>query len=186
MNRCPYCFKPLPSNGICDCHYEESPFFRNTEVLHPGSVVGACYQIGRVLGQGGFGITYQGYDLDLEKVIAIKEFYPKGLVIRAGAVTGTQNRHDASSSMVVGVSTDSNSVYEKSLNAFFKEAKALARMSDIPNVVQVHRIFRENGTAYIVMDFVEGKSLKQLMREKGPIPEKILLPMLDPVLESMG
>ncbi|MBR6090152.1 MAG: serine/threonine protein kinase, partial [Anaerolineaceae bacterium] len=186
MNRCPYCFKPLPEYGVCSCHYEENQYFTNREVLHPGSIVGASYQIGMVLGQGGFGITYHGFDLDLEKEVAIKEFYPKGLVARLGAISYPVSKTASNVSQVVAVSSDNNDYYQKSLKSFYKEAKALANMSHISNVAHVYRIFRENDTAYMVMDFIEGKSLRQMLLEKNrPFSENELLPLLDPVLDAL-
>ena len=91
MNRCPYCFKPLPENGNCDCCYPESENAKIEDALKPGTIIGVCYMIGGVLGQGGFGITYKGFDLNLEKEVAIKEFYPRGLVTRAGVLSEYSN-----------------------------------------------------------------------------------------------
>lgn len=181
MKRCPYCFKPLSKNGICDCHYDDNP---DPQVLKPGSIVGACYQIGGVMGQGGFGITYHGFDLDLEKDVAIKEFFPSGMVTRAKCINDRRNYSEISQSKVITL--DSNSeIYAKSLDMFYKEAKALAKLSKISNIVHVHRIFQENNTAYIVMDFVRGKSLLQLLSEKGKFSESELLPLLDPILTAL-
>lgn len=181
MKNCPYCFKPIPENGVCDCHYENSSNARIEDALRPGTIVGACYLIGAVLGKGGFGITYRAYDLNMQKVVAIKEFFPEGMVTRAGLVNNSVS-DSRWLSEVITLTERSRSVYQKSLELFYREAVALGKLGKLPNVVHAHHIFRENGTAYIVMDFVEGQPLKSMIDERGKIPENELLPLLDPIL----
>ncbi len=185
MERCPYCFKPLPKNGVCSCRYEESENARIEDALRPGSIVGACYQIGGVLGKGGFGITYKGYDLNLEKEVAIKEFFPEGLVTRAVRLNENDPTRKINASRVLPLNTKSSETYKKSLDLFYREAKALARLSKFSNVVHVYHCFPENDTAYIVMDYVNGKSLKTILDERGPFSESELIPLLDPVLDVL-
>lgn len=182
MERCPYCFKTLPENGICDCRYEESENARIEDTLHPGAVIGAAYQIGAVLGKGGFGITYRGFDLNMDRIVAIKEFYPDGMVTRGRLVS----EFSRSRSAVVTLTERNKDIYKKSLELFYREAKALSKLDKLPNVVHAHHIFRENGTAYIVMEFVEGKSLKQMILEQGRIPETELITLLDPALIALS
>ena len=184
MERCPYCFRKLPEYGVCECRYEESENARIEEALHPGAIVGACYQIGAVLGKGGFGITYKAFDLNMQKVVAIKEFYPDGLVTR-GNLYSEKTGEKVSRSQVVTMSERSGETYRKSLELFYREAMALGKLEKFPNVVHAYHIFRENGTAYIVMQYVEGQSLKGMINEQGRIPEGELLPLLDPVLTAL-
>ncbi len=185
MERCPYCFKILPANGKCSCRYEESENARIEDALRPGTIVGACYQIGGVLGQGGFGITYKGYDLNLEKEVAIKEFFPEGLVTRAVRLGENDPVRRTNSARVLPLNTKSSETYRKSLDLFYREAKALARLSKFSNVVHVYHCFPENDTAYIVMDYVNGRSLKSILDEKGRFAESELIPLLDPVLDVL-
>ena len=186
MNRCPYCFKPLPENGNCDCCYPESENAKIEDALKPGTIIGVCYMIGGVLGQGGFGITYKGFDLNLEKEVAIKEFYPRGLVTRAGVLSEYSNISATKTSRVVALNSKSADVYNKSLNMFLKEAKILARLSKYSNVVHVYQYFTENNTAYFVMDYVKGKSLNQILKQNGrAFTENELLPLMDPILNVL-
>ena len=146
--------------------------------------MGGCYQIGAVLGRGGFGITYRAFDLSIQRIVAIKEFYPKELVFRSSLYGKTDD--DSSNSNEVLILTESNQyIYQKNLDHFYREAVALAKLDKQPNVVHVHNIFRENGTAYIVMEFVEGQSLRSILGERGAIPEDELLKMLDPMLNAL-
>ena len=183
MERCPYCLEPLPENGECSCGYFEKSQGKFDEALHPGTVVGACYLIGGVLGQGGFGITYKGYDLNLEKIVAIKEFFPSGMVARASYISSFVPK--SSASQVIPISSKSSNVYEKSLKSFHKEAQLLAQLNSMTNVVHVYRIFQENNTAYYVMDFVKGKSLSQIYQQKGKFTEEELIPLLNPILDVL-
>ena len=174
----------MPESGKCECRYEEGKNAHIEDALHPGTIVGACYQIGAVLGKGGFGITYKAFDLNMQKVVAIKEFFPKGMVTREGFHSRAVNREKQGTEVLTLTESDRD-VYRKCLDLFYREAKALGRLSSQPNIVHAHHVFPENGTAYIVMDFVEGRSLKSIIEETGKIPEQDLLPLLDPLLTAL-
>jgi len=128
------------------------------------------YQLKSVLGVGGFGMTYLAWDTNLEKHVAIKEYLPGDLAVRA--LDGS----------IVPVSTNHQYDYQWGLNAFIQEARTLARFSH-PHIVRVNRYFEANGTGYMVMDYEEGESLNQLLKRSPQPPEdvlrKILLPLLD-------
>ena len=185
MERCPYCFKQIAEGERCSCGYELSDNANIEEALRPGTIIGACYQIGAVLGKGGFGITYRGYDLNMQKIVAIKEFFPDGLVFRNGQVTGIAPVRSNTYNEVRTVSGSKSNVFQKSLDLFYREAVALGKLSKLPNVVHAYHVFRENNTAYIVMEFVEGRSLKTILRERTRIPEDELLDLLDPILSVL-
>ena len=108
------------------------------------------YYIGSVLGQGGFGITYKGLDVDLDRIIAIKEYYPKNSVNRSEDGFNVK-------------ASDSNQ-FKKGLNYFTEEAKSLAKFQGHPNIVSVQNYFRSNNTAYMVMEFMEGRTVREILR----------------------
>ena len=121
--------------------------------LPPGTVLEDKYLIGRVLGQGGFGITYLAYDLKLHRKLAVKEFFPQGLVSR---ITGT--------SQITVYSGDLKEQYEYGLERFLQEARTLVRFDNHPNIITVRDFFEANGTAYMIMNYVEGLTLEQYLR----------------------
>lgn len=128
------------------------------------------YQLKSVLGVGGFGMTYLGWDSNLEKQVAIKEYLPGDLAVRA--LDGS----------VVPVSTDHQLDYQWGLDSFIREARILARFSH-PHIVRVNRYFEANGTGYMVMDYEDGESLSQLLK-RAPQPDetvlkRIVMPLLD-------
>jgi len=128
------------------------------------------YRLESVLGAGGFGITYLGWDTNLEKHVAIKEYLPGELAIRA--LDGS----------VVPVNTENEYNYKWGLDRFIQEARTLAKFSH-PNIVRVNRFFEANGTSYMVMDYEAGESLNQHLR-RVPTPDEatlknILLPIFD-------
>ena len=128
------------------------------------------YRLESVLGAGGFGLTYLGWDTHLEKHVAIKEYLPGDLAIRA--LDGS----------IVPVNTQSEYNYQWGLERFIQEARTLAKFSH-PNIVRVNRFFEANGTSYMVMDYEAGESLYQFLR-RAPMPDtavlkSILLPILD-------
>lgn len=130
-------------------------------------LMGGTYRIIKVLGHGGFGITYLAENVKLEKSVAIKEFFPKDYCTRDG------------NSLTVGAETNREFI-EKLKERFVKEAKNIARL-DHPGIVVIHDIFQENGTAYYVMDYIEGESLSELVRRSGPLPEKQALEYIQKV-----
>ena len=128
------------------------------EGLAPGTRIEE-FRIERELGAGGFGITYLARDLTLDRRVAIKEYLPRDW--------GTR-RMDG----VIGPrSTASAADYAWGLERFLDEARVLARL-DHPNIVRVHRVIEGGGTAYIVMEYVEGRSLAEELREAGALPER--------------
>ncbi len=117
------------------------------------------YRIVRVIGAGGFGITYEAWDEKMAMKVAIKEYFPKNLVARNAG-----DHH-------VTVMTQADALeYKKGLKRFINEAKSLAKMSNYDVIVNVFDYFEENHTAYIIMEYLEGKSLKTYLDECGQLP----------------
>jgi TolA-binding protein len=130
------------------------------------------YTIERVLGQGGFGITYLARDTNLDQLVAIKEYLPVEVVAR-GEDGRVRSRGDGQRER-----------YRWGLERFIQEARTLARF-DHPNIVRVHSVFEFNGTAYMVMRFEEGENLGALLERRGTLPEKDLLRILLPILDGL-
>ena len=175
MYRCPGCMD-VTANTVCEkCGW---PMGKNNEVhqLPVGTRLRGQYVIGRVLGQGGFGITYLGWDDMLDMPVAIKEFYPNAMVTRECTVSTAV--HCTSEQVLPG--------YDASKERFLREAKALARLRDVPEVVGIHGFFEENGTAYIIMEYVKGTDLATYIARKGGrlSPEETFR-ILRPVMEAL-
>ncbi len=132
------------------------------------------YQIDKPLGGGGFGITYLARDGNLELPVAIKEYFPSDLVTRGPdqgvQVRGGDNKHQEQ--------------YDWGLERFLDEARALATFRH-PNIVRVLRYFRENGTAYIVMEYESGLSLKRWVPQNAPLSQRSLLSIVYPLLDGL-
>ena len=130
------------------------------------------YEFVRVLGFGGFGVTYLGYDHNLDKAVAIKEYQPADVAIR------TENQ-----SIAPKASTFRED-FDWGLERFLNEARTLARF-DHRNIVKVHRYFEANGTAYIVMEYAEGETLTAYLSRKGTLDEAELKRILMPILDGL-
>ena len=133
------------------------------------------YTIEGVLGQGGFGITYLGIDELHEKKVAIKEFFPQGIV--------TRNIEYQDTVTVTFVGEKDN--YEKGKERFLKEARTMAKFSKDEGIVKALDFFEINNTAYIVMEYLEGVTLKQYLRENQRIAPEDLIELLVPLIESL-
>jgi formylglycine-generating enzyme required for sulfatase activity/serine/threonine protein kinase len=131
------------------------------------------YRVEGILGAGGFGITYLATELALGRKVAIKEYLPAGLAVRA--------TEDMS---VRPVSQGSMKDYYWGLERFRQEAETLVNFHH-PNIVGVHRFFEANSTAYLVMQFVEGRSLDQILNEQRSLPEAEILRFLPPILDGL-
>ena len=147
----------------------------NLHCLRKGSRLIGRYTIEGVLGQGGFGITYLGIDELHEKKVAIKEFFPQGIV--------TRNIEYEDTVTVTFVGEKDN--YEKGKNRFLKEARTMAKFSKDEGIVKALDFFEINNTAYIVMEYLEGITLKQYIRENQRITSEELVRLLVPLIESL-
>jgi class 3 adenylate cyclase len=138
----------------------------------PAGTVIADYRVESVLGVGGFGITYLARDTVLEKLVAIKEYFPGAAVSRGGDLTVTLTAPD----MTVE--------YQAGLERFLKEARTLAGFSH-PHIVRVNRYFKDHGTGYMVMDYEEGESLKAWLKRSPQPPADVLKGLLAPLLDGI-
>jgi len=130
------------------------------------------YLLERVLGQGGFGITYLARDTNLDQRVAIKEYLPIDVATR---------RNDAT---VRARTEEHDERYHWGLERFIREARTLARF-DHPNIVRVLSVFEFNNTAYMVMRFEEGSNLATILEQRGTLPEGELLRILLPILDGL-
>ena len=147
----------------------------NLHCLRKGTRLIGRYTIEGVLGQGGFGITYLGMDELHEKPVAIKEFFPQGIV--------TRNIEYQDTVTVTFVGEKDN--YEKGKERFLKEARTMAKFSKDEGIVKALDFFGINNTAYIVMEYLEGITLKQYLRENQRIAPEDLIELLVPLIESL-
>lgn len=147
----------------------------NLHCLRKGTRLIGRYTIEKVLGQGGFGITYLGIDELHEKKVAIKEFFPQEIVTR------NIEYEDAVTVTFVGEKDN----YNKGKEKFLKEARIMARFSKDEGIVKAQDFFEINNTAYIVMEYLEGITLKQYLRENERIEPEELLELFVPLIESL-
>ena len=163
---CPYCGYRLPESGGLAPH-----------ILTPHTVLEGKYMIGRTLGAGGCGITYLGYDLNLELRIAIKEYYPVGFVSRD---TGESN-------MVISGEGEKGAFFSDGKKKYIQEARMLARFAGLRNIVSVRDYFEENNTCYIIMEYLDGETLKSyLARKGGRLSCEETMRMIQPLLASLN
>lgn len=174
---CMGCMHPLEDGHKCKyCQFDIEKYTPDGHVMPAGTIIGnGQYLIGRALGQGGFGITYIGMDLNLLKQVAIKEFFPKGMVVR-----------DCTKSLDLLIYEKlSEEDFEKGVSAFLREGRILASLKSNDGIVSIHNFFRENNTAYLVMDYVEGQTLKSYINALGPMTLDDTLGLMKPTLTSL-
>ncbi|MBD5357597.1 MAG: serine/threonine protein kinase, partial [Bacteroides sp.] len=132
------------------------------------------YRIIRVLGQGGFGITYLAVHTMLDKLVAIKEFFPKEYC----------DRDETTSHLTIGT-RNSAKIVEILKSKFIKEAKNISKLSH-PNIITIHDIFQENGTAYYVMEYIRGASLSEMVKQDGAMPEDKAIGYIRKIADAVG
>ena len=143
--------------------------------LRMGTRLNNRYLIQGVLGEGGFGITYVGMDEVLCQKVAVKEFFPRGAITRNNQQTNE----------VVSVYGTKAANFHQGEEKFLQEARTLAQFNNVAGVVRVQDFFRENGTAYIVMEYLEGITLKQYLQTYGPISVEEMQNIFAPILEAL-
>ncbi|MBR4018785.1 MAG: serine/threonine protein kinase, partial [Clostridia bacterium] len=175
---CPYCMNVVESDAPCkNCGLTAGNYTPAPHHLPPGTILRDRYLIGRVLGEGGFGITYIGCDLQLELKVAIKEYFP----------TDKANRISSSSLSVANYSGSVGQRYEEGKTRFLQEARTMAKMDKQPEIVSAKDFFEANNTAYIVMEYVEGTTLKELVEQRGgSIPVDELFRLMEPLFSAIG
>jgi len=160
--RCKNCFQEYEEDfGLCPfCGYADGELPEKPFCLTPGTVIADRYIIGAELNSGGFGIVYKAWDRKLDTLIAIKEYYPSGLV----------NRQPGSTSVIlVATRREKEFVYGKT--RFLEEARNMAKFSGQKNIINVYDFFESNNTAYIVMEYLDGRNLRQILDEQSvPLP----------------
>ncbi len=144
LHTCPRCGQPLQPAAV------------EPDVLLPGTVLQGRFILGRLLGFGGFGNTYIGWNQILACRVAVKEFFPRSMSARG------QDRKTIS---VSGETMQAR--YRQSLRSFLEEARRLAELNDVPGIPDIYSYFEENGTGYIVMEYLEGVTVKTLMKDSG-------------------
>lgn len=176
MRRCPYCMRPAGGDRCPHCgravNVPNAPHLLPVGfTINGGS--GQSYQIGAVMGQGGFGITYIGLDCTLNRRVAVKECFPARCAQRADGCR-------------VAPRPGTEALFQGAIKSFLEEARMLAALEDIPSLVKVRSYFEFGGTAYLVMEFLDGKPLHQLVRKNGAIPAEELMPKLPVLLRDLS
>lgn len=174
--RCPSCFETKQGAVICPaCGFDETAGPRPGVQLQPGVVLSNRYSIGKVLGQGGFGITYLSWDTRLQVLVAVKEYLPVSLVTRT---PGTRP--------VVAHSPEHELAFREGMARFMDEARILARLRNVPEIVEVHDFYEEQGTAYMVMELLEGRTLQRCLQEDGgTLDYRRALSLMLPVIKAV-
>ena len=174
---CPYCVSKIEQGNSCPyCNYAMTYRYKEHH-LRPGTLLNNKYLVGRVLGEGGFGITYVGRDLTLDMKVAIKEYYPNGMVGRTTTISNDVSLFNWTFS----------AGFKSGKEQFINEAQTIAKMDKESAVVTVRDFFEQNNSAYIVMEFVEGEDLKTIMnRQRKPFEAKELFPLLEPLFKALG
>jgi len=155
--RCLGCMAPDSGAAFCPaCGWQRTAGAASVLHLEPGTLLQNTYLVGRALGQGGFGITYIGWDMQLQRRVAIKEFFPQVLASRmpgASTVTASGARAKAD--------------FQHGLQGFLNEGRILARFSDHPCIVSVLNLFEANRTGYLVMGYLDGVTLARMLTGAG-------------------
>lgn len=176
LSKCSGCMEPFQGYPCPVCGFDPQKVKGTEYALPIESILAGKYLIGRVLGQGGFGITYIGWDIALERKVAIKEYFPAGQV----------SRNPGTRELTWYTSEQANQAQQSGMQMFLKEARKMVRVDGVPNVVRVLDLFQENGTAYIVMEFVEGETLKARLTRTGPLPWSQAKTIFQPAIHAMA
>ena len=176
QRRCLGCME-LTDQPVCPrCGWSAQ---RNNEFhqLPVGTVLADKYLVGRALGQGGFGITYIGWDRNLDIRVCVKEFFPMSTVNRDHSIANTVNCN----------ATVLMNGYASSRERFLREAKSMAKFRDVPQIVSIFDFFQANNTAYMVMQYIEGIDLAKYVHKRGGrIAMDETLRILKPIMEALS
>ena len=176
MQRCLACMEEYnDAYDMCPhCGYENDTPPKEAYHMVPGIMLNDRYIVGRVLGFGGFGVTYIGFDTVLERKVAIKEYLPGEFATRIPGST-----------QVITYAGERTEQFQSGLTKFLDEAKMLAKVQVANGVVQIFNSFMENETAYIVMEYLEGQTLSALLKEKEKLSVEEAKEILHPIILAL-
>ncbi|MBQ4628264.1 MAG: leucine-rich repeat protein [Clostridia bacterium] len=176
QNLCELCFAKLPPK-MKKCPYcgGEKNIIKYPTSLPEGTILVGRYSVGKVLGKGGFGITYLCYDLKEKKKVAIKEYLPDTLAHRNSGETA-----------VTTFNGEQEEVFKDGAEKFYEEAKLVSRFNGNPNIISVYEFFYENNTTYFVMEYLSGMDLKRYLKKRnGKISEEEALYILNHASDAL-
>lgn len=172
---CMNCFSVKGQYEVCPyCGYAEGTPPSQPHYLTPGTILGNHFILGTSIGVGGFGITYRAYDTTLGVIVAVKEFYPVGLVNRSpgerqvGLLSGEKEKQ-----------------YQEQISRFLMEAQSIAQFGKAKDIVNVYDFFEENNTAYIIMEYIDGVLLKDYLEKRGKMDVQTALAIIEPIVEAV-
>lgn len=176
MIRCMGCMEEFNDNvEICPhCGYKVGQRPKEAYYLNPGVVLNGQYMVGKVLGYGGFGVTYIGWDMALNRKVAIKEYLPSDFATRVQGAT-----------RLTVYSEDSKEQFQEGLKSFISEARKLARFNSIPEIVDIYDCFLENDTGYIVMEFLYGQTVKELLAKGKAFSYHTAVKIMKAILQGL-
>lgn len=172
---CESCFAETDSEICSKCGFDRSEYITDPLVLPMGTKLNDKIVIGRVMGKGGFGVTYLGYDLRMDKTIAVKEYYPNGIAYRSPS--GTE---------VSVADAKSSETFEKGAEKFYTEAQMVAQFNGNPNIVSVYDYFRANNTVYLIMEYLSGITLKTYVKKHGRLTDGQALFVMDKIAAALS
>lgn len=177
MDYCPHCMYPA-SGPVCKRCGKSTSWTPGEQQLPAGTMLDGSglhrYLTGAAIGQGGFGITYIAVEPDSGKRVAVKECFPVQCASRAAGGVRVEPKPGMAAQL------------QGALNSFLDEARLLAKQTELKSVVQVEDFFSTNGTAYLVMEYLDGVTLSDKMKAEGRLPAQKLLSMLRPLMEDIG
>lgn len=158
FDNCPNCFMPIGGSTVCPkCGNDHAKNKQFAGVLPAFTLLNNRYLVGRVLGKGGFGVTYIAKDIISNKICAVKEYMPSEYSTRSN---GTQN-------IVPFTDDKARFVFSHGRDKFVEEAKTLLKLRNNPTVVDILDYFTQNNTAYLVMEYLNGQDLRKMARSNG-------------------
>ena len=176
MKLCMGCMSQIHEHDhICPiCGYVEGTSPSEMYYLFPGTELGGRYILGKVLGYGSFGITYIGYDILLQMPVAIKEFFPSDCATRS---KGTKS--------VKVFSGNAVNLFKSGLESFIAEARRLAQLQGLEGVVQIYDCIMDNNTGYIIMEYLRGQTVREILKEQKKVPYNEAKNIIVKVLDSL-
>lgn len=176
LARCPGCMGESKENPCEICGWNSAAQDHSSHHVKPGTLLNGRYTVGKVLGQGGFGITYMGWDNILKVKIAIKEYFPLAIVTR-----------NPESMEISCASAYTLSDFEYGMEKFLDEARILASFSNNPNIVSARDFFKGYGSAYMIMEYIDGIDLKtHLDRQGGRLPWQQVQDIMMRVMDALA